>query len=302
MNKTISIIIPTYGRPTYLKRAIESCINQTYKNIEIIIVDDNSPGSKSRKDTENVMNSYSNNNKIIYLKHLKNRGGAAARNTGIANSEGSYISFLDDDDEYLEERLERCFDYCESNKFSGVITDYCLNKKKRSVYSDIKGNSLKLYSLLSKELNIGTGSNLFFKKELLLKLGGFDEKFIRHQDIEILARYLKVDKLGLIKEHLVIKNQEDKMNYPNPRKLSEVKKIYLNKFKEEINSFSSLEREFILDIHNKEVIREYFKNFELKKGLLSRKLILNKKNNITILELLNWSSIGLIKKILKYLK
>ena len=65
----VSVIIPTYKRANYIQRAINSVLNQTYYDIEIIVVDDNNPNTQERKDLENIMKNYKDNNKIIYIQH-----------------------------------------------------------------------------------------------------------------------------------------------------------------------------------------------------------------------------------------
>ena len=102
----VSVIIPTYKRLGMLGRAIDSVLNQTYNNIEIIIVDDNNEDSEYRKETERFMKKYDDNIEIKYVKHKQNKNGAAARNTGINNANGVYIAFLDDDDEFSPKKIE----------------------------------------------------------------------------------------------------------------------------------------------------------------------------------------------------
>ena len=104
MYDLVSVIITTYGGSKTLKRAINSILAQTYKNIEIIIVDDNDPNSLERKHTENIISNFDACT-IKYIKHSKNLNGAVARNTGINASNGKYICFLDDDYFYLPNRV-----------------------------------------------------------------------------------------------------------------------------------------------------------------------------------------------------
>ena len=94
----VSVIIPTYKRSEMLPRAVESALNQTYSNIEVVVVDDNDPESTWRKDTSERMLQFKNDNRVKYICHEKNSNGSVARNTGIKNSAGSIIAFLDDDD------------------------------------------------------------------------------------------------------------------------------------------------------------------------------------------------------------
>src|SRR3989338_8677774 len=96
----VSVIIPTHNRPELLKRAVKSVLNQTYKDLEVIVVDD---GLEKRADE--TVNSF-NDSRLKYIQHPEEKGGSAARNTGIKNSSGEFIAFLDDDDEWLPEKLE----------------------------------------------------------------------------------------------------------------------------------------------------------------------------------------------------
>ena len=116
MNELVSIIIPTYKRNEKLKKAIESILKQTYQNIEIIVVDDNNPNTEYRKKNEILMQSYIKNSKVKYIKHEKNKNGAAARNTGINAANGKYIGFLDDDDEFLPTKIEKQVDVLEKKE------------------------------------------------------------------------------------------------------------------------------------------------------------------------------------------
>ena len=104
MNDKVSIIIPTYKRSDLLERAIKSVINQTYKNIEIIVVDDNVNNSKEHLQNLKIIEKYP---QIIYIKNKKNLGGGLTRNVGIKASTGEYIAFLDDDDEFYPTKIEK---------------------------------------------------------------------------------------------------------------------------------------------------------------------------------------------------
>lgn len=103
----VSVVIPTFGRARHLADAIDSVLAQTYKNIEIVVVDDNPPNSIDRIETKLLLERYSANDAFIYTTHEENKGGAAARNTGVRMSAGELITFLDDDDTYHKEKLEK---------------------------------------------------------------------------------------------------------------------------------------------------------------------------------------------------
>src|SRR4030043_1337098 len=104
MNKaapTVSVIIPTYNRAHLVGRSIRSVLNQTYQDLEVIVVDD---GSKD--NTAEIVRGITDP-RIVFLKHEKNRGVSAARNTGLKAARGKYIAFQDSDDEWLPQKLEK---------------------------------------------------------------------------------------------------------------------------------------------------------------------------------------------------
>lgn len=100
----VSVIIPTFNRRHLIGRALESVLRQTYPNWECLVVDD-----ASTDDTEGVVRSFGDP-RILYLRHDSNRGGSAARNTGIEEARGDYLAFLDSDDEWLPSKLQRQID------------------------------------------------------------------------------------------------------------------------------------------------------------------------------------------------
>ena len=99
----VSVIIPTYNSAQYITEAIESALNQTYKDFEIIVVDDG-----STDNTKDILRSYIEKKKIHYF-YQKNSGVSSARNTGVRVSQGEYISFLDSDDFWAAEHLQQLF-------------------------------------------------------------------------------------------------------------------------------------------------------------------------------------------------
>ena len=110
----VSVIIPTYKRSERLPNAINSILNQTYSTIEIIIVDDNGLNEYTTA-TESQLKPYIDNNQIKYIKHPKNQGGCIARNTGVQNANGYYITFLDDDDFYEPTKVQEQVNFLKNN-------------------------------------------------------------------------------------------------------------------------------------------------------------------------------------------
>ena len=116
LNSLVSVIIPTFKRSNFILRAIESVLNQTYENIEIIIVDDNEGDNEFSKLTKKILKRFIDNGEIVYVKHRTNKGISAARNTGIKKAKGDYIAFLDDDDEFLPKKIELQLDIFNKSK------------------------------------------------------------------------------------------------------------------------------------------------------------------------------------------
>lgn len=100
----VSVVIPTYGRDEYLPDAVESVLDQTYGNVELLVVDDGSPLPVSEGFADW---SFEGVHSVTFVRHGSNRGANAARNTGIRKASGEYIAFLDDDDWWHREKLER---------------------------------------------------------------------------------------------------------------------------------------------------------------------------------------------------
>jgi glycosyltransferase involved in cell wall biosynthesis len=96
----VSVIIPTHNRPDRLPRAVASVLNQTFRDVEIVIVDD-----ASADDAAEVV--ARQDPRIRYVRHGSPKGACGARNTGIRLARGEFVGFLDDDDEWLPEKLQR---------------------------------------------------------------------------------------------------------------------------------------------------------------------------------------------------
>lgn len=198
----ISVIIPSYNSRGGLFRSIESALNQTYKNLEILVVDDNNPDTPARINTEAIMSYYEANPKVKYIKHEYNKNGAAARNTGIKAANGEYIAFLDDDDEWLEDKLCKQLDYLLAHKDFDCVYCYSSINDKKEYTIPYEGNCI--LPLLMNRTKMFTPS-LMFTRSSLISIGGFDETFRRHQDYELLVKFFSRGyKICCLKEVLTI--------------------------------------------------------------------------------------------------
>ena len=176
-NILISVVIPTYSRNTTLRNAINSVLAQTYQNYEILVVDDNPSDSEWRISTQKLMAEYADNNKIRYIQNAKNLGGSGARNEGIKAAKGEYIAFLDDDDEYLPERLEKqleCFLTTDLKKLALVFCDAVMtyDNDKFICYVKPRYRGCCLYEAMRDNCLAAT-SQWMAKKSALLDVGMF---------------------------------------------------------------------------------------------------------------------------------
>ena len=225
MNPLVSVIIPTYKTNISLKRAIDSVLNQSYKNIEVIVVDDNISHSEYRKFAEELMEEYKDNNKVYYIKHKFNKNGSAARNTGVKKSHGNIIGFLDDDDFYYENKIEKQYKFMNKNNLDMCVCYY--NRNKKTMMFKIKND----YSNDIFMMNITPQTSSFLlKKECFKRINGFDETYNRHQDYEFLLRFGEKFKIGCIPEPLYEMTDNGVNNIPNPEKMEKIKDKFLYEF------------------------------------------------------------------------
>ncbi len=181
----VSVILPTYNRCNLLKRAIESVLSQTYKNLELIIIND-----ASTDKTEEVVNNY-NDNRVKYFKNKENKGLSFNRNLGIKKSRAKYVAFLDDDDEWLPTKLKKQMALIKKSKFNPMLV-YCWMQYKsgdgellHTRKPEYKGNIFK--DTLVRQ-PIGNGSTWLVKKEVFNKIGYFDEDLSRGIDGDLIRR------------------------------------------------------------------------------------------------------------------
>lgn len=226
-NEKISVIVPTYNRGHSILKSIYSILNQTYKFLEILVIDDG-----STDDTRKVIKQI-DDKKIRYIRMNKNRGGSFARNIGIKKASGKYISFQDSDDIYHPNKLEKQYknliqnntdlDFCkvclfinESKMFFFPNKRQEKNIKKGKVEDELcNGNFISTQSILVK--------SLFIKKFL------FDTHFPRLQDYDLVLRMIPNLKVSYTDEVLVdLYRRNDSIGNSN-QKLKESLNLLLNK-------------------------------------------------------------------------
>ncbi len=130
-NKKISVVIPVYNVERYIGLCLDSVINQTYKNLEIICVNDGSTDESLK-----IIEEYQEHDNRIKIINQENRGLSAARNTGIKQVTGDYIAFLDSDDWVEEDFYEKLYNACENNNADVSIGLTCYYYNNQNIQTD----------------------------------------------------------------------------------------------------------------------------------------------------------------------
>lgn len=224
-NDLISIILPSYNSEKYVAETINSVLIQTYKNFELIIIDD-----ASTDGSMNIINNIAKNESRIKIISLKKNGGVSnARNIGIANAQGKYISFIDSDDVWKNEKLEKQIHFLKANDLDLTFTGYEItfsntNKEKKKIevptkldYKELlKGNPIACFTVVCKA---NVFKNILFKK-------------IHHEDYVMWLNLSKFCKFGGLNETLGIYRKHEGSISSNKLKSAQwVWNIYRNEEK-----------------------------------------------------------------------
>ena len=178
----VSVIIPTYKRDiSFLSRAVNSILNQTYKNVEVIVIDDSPDTYEKRAEVAEYMKKLSEtDSRIVYIMNIKNMGGSLARNIGIGKSTGQFITFLDDDDEYKPQKIEKQIKYMLSHDCDVSFSNMTMYNNSGKIvdvrqYHDIPSfdnDTLLKYHLMRHM----TGTPTFmYRADKLKEIGGFED-------------------------------------------------------------------------------------------------------------------------------
>ncbi len=209
MSVTVSVIVPTHHRPHFLSRTIDSLLGQTYPHIEIVVVDDNEPGSQARERTEHVMAKYADYRNILYVQNPHPLGGGPARNAGIQACHGEYVTFLDDDDIYLPEKVDTQLSYMLENDLDMSFTDVFLygadeklKEYRRHTYvQDCSNPELMRQHVIH---SICPTSSYMVKRSLLLQTDGFRDVSMG-QDFMLMYDLIESDaKIGYLPVSYII--------------------------------------------------------------------------------------------------
>ena len=197
----VSVVIPNYNYEKFITETIESVLAQTYKNIEIIVVDD---GSKDK--SLEVLAEFGDKIQVV---QQKNAGVSAARNHGVSLSKGAFIAFLDADDVWLPEKLERQIEKFNQDSEVGLV--HCsmtlINLKNEPIGENISGQEgwvSEEFLIFERGVVIGAGSTALVKREIFDAVGGFDLRLSTAADWDFCYQVSRRYKIGFVSEPLVL--------------------------------------------------------------------------------------------------
>lgn len=188
----ISVIIPVYNSSTYLRKCLDSVVNQTLKDVEIIIINDG-----STDDSKNIIEEYSCKYKNIIFIDQENKGIGKTRNIGIKKATGEYITFVDSDDYIKENMLEEYYKYAKKHNFDLVIGSYIKKINNKEIIFEnnkFKTGNVKTTPQILYLIEYGPWAKLYKREMLINNNIYFDEKR-KYEDMPFVSKALLKSKL-----------------------------------------------------------------------------------------------------------
>lgn len=239
MEELVSVVIPTYNRKNVISRAIDSCINQTYTNIEIIVCDDQSTDGT----IQFLKDKYISEERIKYCMTTEgHKGSNAARNQGIRLASGKYIAFLDSDDYLLPDSIENRIEYFNNDREIAMVYGNLYlefnGQRKEWIYTNLNDDFNQKEYLL-REMALCQTMAMIIKKSVFAQIGLMDEKLPAWQDdalvLSIVMNGFRVHHCGKF-VGVVIKSNDGITN--NKKKIYIGLKNLLSKYKDDIQEMS----------------------------------------------------------------
>lgn len=207
MSELVTAVITTYKRkPEIVERALKSILAQTYENLEIFVVDDSPADYPFRDEVAATVKQYENTG-VRYIPHSRNMGACAARNTGLEAAAGTYIGYLDDDDEWLPEKIEKQVAVFEKGDENLGLVYNCDIVQNEELGEIIYGKGYPLHGSVFQELlkkgNVIGGTSIpLMRTSALKEIGGFDISLKATQDYDVWLRIAEKYTIEFIDEHL----------------------------------------------------------------------------------------------------
>jgi glycosyltransferase involved in cell wall biosynthesis len=231
-NPLVSTIIATRNRPELLRGAVASVIAQSYRPIEIVIVDENDPGSESRAATRRVVDEITEL-PVSYLDERSPGWVCRARNEGVSASNGTYIAFLDDDDEWKPEKIARQMVAAtrESDPPGLVYTGLEVVDEHGALLKERRPKRRgRMLAALLRENVIGGPSSVLMPRAVFEEAGGFDPRFPTRHDLDLYIRVARSYPIEVVPEPLTVYlNQNPQAMSKNYRNKLEGRRLILEK-------------------------------------------------------------------------
>lgn len=267
-SELISIIIPTRNRRALLQQAVESARAQTYKNIEIIVI------NEASEDDTDVYLKKIEEPRLKVITHSSPQGGNIARNKGLEASRGAYIAFLDDDDVWAESKLEKQYEAFKRDSAIGIVTcsslvvyqdlqiERYMNRGQNYLYSNEEA-----FAKIMKENFIGGASFPLMKRECLAEVEGFRPEVVSAQETDLYLRILANGHKVYAVDDVLILYRIHSMNrisdsfWPKVRGLEQLFEYKKNHFLHRLSAYEAKEVE---ETHIVEVSKIYTRNRKYK--------------------------------------
>jgi glycosyltransferase involved in cell wall biosynthesis len=219
----VSVVIPVFNADKYVGQAVESALGQTFRDIEVIVVDD---GSTDASPDVIAQFGYA-----VHCIRQENQGVAAARNTGINAARGEYIAVLDADDVWLPHKLERQMTYFNLNpRLAAVGCGYLMTDEHLNVIEERVPSKGELSELLLLRSNGGlNGSTLLARKQALQQVGGYDPRLAIPEDWDLAIRLVQRFEVDTVSEVLVLYRQHDSNSHRNISLMERSQRLMMDK-------------------------------------------------------------------------
>ena len=254
----VSVIIPTYKRADKLLRAINSVCQQTYENLQILVVNDNEKNDEFSKELYSLMGTIEDQ-RVLLIEQEKHINGAAARNVGIKSATGEFIAFLDDDDVWAPAKIERQLNALSKlgKEYGGVSTLFYSFLDKDVILESIPYKDGYIWEdILYRRCDVTTCSVLL-RHSALDDAGYFDESLSRHQEIQLLSFFCKKYKIFLLREYLLYVDAWGENN-PKPERFIKIKQDFFNAVKPLTSDMPKSHIQTMYAFHKFEVAYVYY--------------------------------------------
>ncbi len=263
----VSVVMPTYHTQDYVCRAVDSILQQTYPQIECILVNDNTPQDAYSMKLYNLIARYKDDPRFVFLEQEVHINGAAARNFGIEHAHGEYIAFLDDDDWWKPTKVEEqvAFLNSQSEKCGGVSTlveFYADEVPTRWMRPYQDGKITK--EIMRRQTDVTTCSFLA-RRAALDDAGYFDPTLKRHQEIQLFTCFSDKYEIKLLPKYLTCCNLTGNKNAPDSETLIRYKKDFFRSIDPVLKKQKKSEIKRIYALHRFELAYVEFKEKKYKR-------------------------------------